>query len=159
MTVEWFVNGLQLKTGHRFKLTNDFGYIALDILYAYPEDTGTYMVRATNELGEAVTTCVISVSEKRSIIYDTNNPEGLERIQQLESHTIRGLQEVEDKAPIPPIFISQLRGTTKLVEGERAHFECRVEPSYDSNLEIEFLHNGNPLISGQFTVFTQKFTN
>lgn len=149
MTVDWLVNGMPLKTGHRFKLTNDFGYIALDILYAYPEDTGTYMVRASNHLGEAITTCVISVAAKRSIIYDTNNPEGLERIQQLESQTTRGLQEIEDRPPIPPQFSSPLRGTTKLVEGQRAHFECRVEPSYDSNLEIEFLHNGSPLISGK----------
>lgn len=150
MTVEWFVNGVPLKTGHRFKLTNDFGYIALDILYAYPEDTGTYMVRASNQVGEAVTTCVVRVAEKRSIIYDTHNPEGLERIQQLESQTIRGLQDIEDKEPIPPTFVSQLRGSTHLVEGQRAHFECRVEPSYDSNLEIEFLFNGRPLISGNF---------
>jgi hypothetical protein len=45
MTVEWFVNGVAIQTGHRFRMTNDFGYIALDILYAYPEDTGTYMIR------------------------------------------------------------------------------------------------------------------
>ncbi|CAG2164046.1 unnamed protein product [Oppiella nova] len=148
MTVEWFLNGIPLKTGHRFKLTNDFGYIALDILYVYPEDTGTYMVRATNELGEAIITCIISVLEKRSINYDTNNPEGLERIQHLERQTTRGLQEVEERPPTEPMFLSKLRGTTKLIEGERAHFECRVEPSYDPNLEIEFLRNGQPLISG-----------
>ncbi|CAG2104737.1 unnamed protein product, partial [Medioppia subpectinata] len=148
MTVEWFLNGTPLKTGHRFRLTNDFGYIALDILYAYPEDTGTYMVRATNDLGEAVITCTISVTEKRSIIYDTINPDGLERIQYLERQTPRGLQEVEERPPTEPMFLSKLKGTTRLHEGQRAHFECRVEPSYDPQLEIEFLHNGKTLISG-----------
>lgn len=47
--------------GHRFKTTYDFGFVALDILYAYPEDSGTYMCKAKNLVGEAVTTCVVSV--------------------------------------------------------------------------------------------------
>lgn len=38
LKVSWYVNGVQLKTGHRFKTTQDFGYVALDILYTYPED-------------------------------------------------------------------------------------------------------------------------
>ena len=45
----------------RFRTTHDFGYVALDILYSYPEDSGTYMCKATNEVGEAVNTCTIKV--------------------------------------------------------------------------------------------------
>jgi hypothetical protein len=58
------VNGVQLKTGHRFRSVHDFGYVSLDILYAYPEDSGTYMCKATNDVGEAVNTCTIQVSSK-----------------------------------------------------------------------------------------------
>lgn len=47
--------------GHRFRTTYDFGFVALDILYAYPEDGGTYMCRATNAAGQAVTSCSINV--------------------------------------------------------------------------------------------------
>ena len=50
--------------GHRFKTTYDFGFVALDILYAYPEDSGTYMCKAKNIAGEAVTTCIVSVDCK-----------------------------------------------------------------------------------------------
>lgn len=50
--------------GHRFKTTYDFGFVALDVLYAYPEDSGTYMCKARNAVGEAVTTCSISVDCK-----------------------------------------------------------------------------------------------
>lgn len=42
------MNGVPVKTGHRFRKTHDFGYVALDILYAYAEDSGTYMCKATN---------------------------------------------------------------------------------------------------------------
>ncbi|KAF0303160.1 Titin [Amphibalanus amphitrite] len=64
LKVEWFVNGREIKTGHRFRTTHDFGYVALDILYSYPEDSGTYMCKATNEVGEAVNTCTIKVGGK-----------------------------------------------------------------------------------------------
>ena len=62
LRVEWFVNGKSIKTGHRFRTTHDFGFVSLDILYAYPEDTGTYMCKAVNRLGEAVNTCSVEVS-------------------------------------------------------------------------------------------------
>jgi hypothetical protein len=67
LRVEWFVNGKAIKTGHRFRTTHDFGYVALDILYAYPEDTGTYMCKAVNRLGEAVNTCSVEVIGKSSV--------------------------------------------------------------------------------------------
>ena len=50
-----------LVLGHRFRTTYDFGFVALDILYAYPEDCGTYMCRASNGAGQAVTSCSINV--------------------------------------------------------------------------------------------------
>jgi hypothetical protein len=67
----------------------------------------------------------------------------------LESQKYHRREEIEERPPIRPIFTSELRGTTKLIEGQRAHFECRVEPSYDPELTVEFLHNGNPLTAGQ----------
>ena len=53
-----------LLLGHRFRTTYDFGFVALDILYAYPEDSGTYMCKATNAAGQAITTCTIKVEGK-----------------------------------------------------------------------------------------------
>jgi len=38
--------------------------VALDILYAYAEDSGTYMCKAKNAVGEAVTTCSVKVEGK-----------------------------------------------------------------------------------------------
>lgn len=62
LKIEWFLNGQRIKTGHRFRTTHDFGYVALDILYTYAEDSGTYMCKATNKLGEAVNTCTLKVA-------------------------------------------------------------------------------------------------
>lgn len=68
MTFNRFVNGVAIKTGHRFRTTHDFGYVALDILYTYPEDSGTYMCKATNLAGEAVNTCTIKVNCKYKVM-------------------------------------------------------------------------------------------
>lgn len=40
---------------------HDFGYVALNLKYVYPEDSGTYTCRAINELGEAVTSATLNV--------------------------------------------------------------------------------------------------
>jgi len=31
---------------------NDFGYVALDIMYTFPEDNGTYTCTAVNKYGQ-----------------------------------------------------------------------------------------------------------
>jgi hypothetical protein len=36
------------------------GFVSLDILYAYPEDSGEYVCRAVNDLGEDTTRATIS---------------------------------------------------------------------------------------------------
>lgn len=55
MGVHWLFNGQPLSAAHRFRPMFDFGYVALDILYAYPEDSGTYTCIAHNELGDVST--------------------------------------------------------------------------------------------------------
>ncbi|GFY64285.1 titin [Trichonephila inaurata madagascariensis] len=145
LRVEWYVNGIEIKAGHRFRTIHDFGYVALDILYSYGEDSGTYMCKAVNELGEAVTTCSVKVDARRNIYYDTQHPEGLEKIRELECRTKYQPIEVEEKPICKPYFITELQGVTEYTEGDSAHFECRVEPAHDSELKIEFFHNGKPL--------------
>lgn len=156
MQVEWFVNGVAIRTGHRFRATHDFGYVALDVLYTYPEDTGTYICKATNALGEAVNTCTINVASRKSIYLDSQHPEGWEKIRALESHThIR--PEVEEEPSIAPRFITELQGTTQLSEGQVAHLECRVEPTHDPKLRVEIFHNDKPLQSGSRYHVTSDF--
>nr|CAD7404271.1 unnamed protein product [Timema cristinae] len=147
LKIEWFVNGIAIKTGHRFRTTHDFGYVALDILYGYSEDSGTYMCKATNLVGEAVNTCTIKVGARRSIYLESQHPEGLAKIKELESQGHATRLEVEEPVPTPPRFITELRGTTDILEGQTAHFEAQVEPLHDPNLRIEFYHNGKPLPS------------
>ncbi|XP_055379031.1 titin isoform X2 [Condylostylus longicornis] len=147
LKIEWFINGKAIRAGHRFRTTHDFGYVALDILYVYGEDTGTYMCKATNLLGEAMNTCNVRVLNRRSMILDTHHPDALEKIQKLESRHQVARQVSEELPTGPPAFTTQLRGTTEINEGQNAHFEAQVTPVHDPNLRIEFYHNGKPLPS------------
>lgn len=54
--------------GHRFRTTHDFGYVALDVLYTYAEDSGTYLCKAKNKVGEAVNSCSVNVSGNASLL-------------------------------------------------------------------------------------------
>lgn len=48
---------------------HDFGYVALNMKYANPEDSGTYTCRAINELGQAVTSSSLIVQCKHYFKY------------------------------------------------------------------------------------------
>ena len=51
LRVEWRKDGVPLQASHRYKTTYDFGYVALHIVGAQPEDNGRYSVVAYNALG------------------------------------------------------------------------------------------------------------
>ena len=86
MRVEWYHNGRPISQGHRFRTTYDFGFVALDILYAYAEDSGTYMCKAINANGETVTTCSVTVEGKAGLVLDTLDQQRLTKINELEAH-------------------------------------------------------------------------
>lgn len=147
LRIEWFFNNVPLKHGHRFRTVNDFGYCALDILYAYPEDSGTYMCRAVNELGEATTTTSVVCHSKRSIFTETQHSESLRQIEQIEQPK-RARPSTPDKSFPKPHFVVPLKDFVNLQEGQSVHLETRVQPVGDPNLRVTWLRNGQPLPEG-----------
>lgn len=120
--------------------------MALTIKYVTIHDVGVYTCRAYNRAGEARTTAQLSVISKNDVIYDSQHPTGLQKIQTLEdsSRYTRQVQE-ETQVTQAPRFLGNLKGTNKIVEGQRAHFEARVEPQSDLTMKIEWYHNGKPI--------------
>lgn len=64
LRIEWYRNGKLLPTGHRYRSLFDLGYVSLDILYVYPEDSGEYICKAINDYGEDFTKATISCKSK-----------------------------------------------------------------------------------------------
>lgn len=107
----------------------NFGYVALTIKQVSIHDVGVYTCRATNALGQATTSANITVVSKNNISFDSNNPAGLEKIQNLEDIS-RYSRKADEEAQVQqkPRFLGPLKGTNKIIEGQRGHFESRVEP-------------------------------
>ncbi|MFH4985072.1 hypothetical protein AB6A40_011781 [Gnathostoma spinigerum] len=69
-------NGAPLAAASRFRPMFDFGYVALDILYARPEDSGTYTLVAKNELGQVESTLELFVGRDQTLQLEPHHPEG-----------------------------------------------------------------------------------
>lgn len=148
MRISWMCNGKPVKTGHRFRPAHEFDYVALDILCAYPEDSGVYTCSATSELGAAYTSCSLEVIEK-PLYQGSQHPSGYEKIQYLEdSARYKKSEVIEEIANIKPKFITKPKSIDRVIEGNHVHFECKLEPVTDSNLRVEWFKDGRPIIIG-----------
>lgn len=70
-------------TGHKFKPIHEFGHVALDILYTYPEDSGVYTVKAKNKHGTDSTQATIYCSPKDKVVYESQLPDDGETVKKL----------------------------------------------------------------------------
>lgn len=94
MRCEWFFNGFPLKVPNwpfavlsecklfftfqiqmilfqhssRYRMSNDFGFVSLDIDYIIADDEGEYTLRVSNEAGQAESQCQIQVGSSPSAL-------------------------------------------------------------------------------------------
>ena len=153
LRVEWYHNGRPMCAGSRIKTINDFGFVILEVANCYSRDAGTYTCRAINKHGEASVECKLFVSSKSGIVLEpqaTMKFKGLtEALQKLEEDKYRKeTVPQEEEKPCPPRFVTELQDIHDLVEGQPAHFDCRVEPVGDPTMRIEWFHNGMPVNAG-----------
>lgn len=85
MVVDWLLNDQPLYVGSRISSQNDFGFITLSIKGVIPEDSGTYTVRAKNELGEDTRQCTVTINGEESILSVTQHEDSLSKIEYLEN--------------------------------------------------------------------------
>ncbi|MFH4979231.1 hypothetical protein AB6A40_005940, partial [Gnathostoma spinigerum] len=155
LRVEWYHNGQPLSNGHRFRTTHDFGYISLDILYAFPEDSGEWTCVAINELGEARTTSSFSVAGRQVILDESQHPTSWQRIQEIEAPKAPQPEAPELVAPAPK-FVKPMESVER-IEGQPAHFETRVTPITDPKMRITWFKDGAPLANGNRFHLTSDF--
>lgn len=145
MKVEWYHNNKPLKSGSRFTETNNFGFVALDILSCLPEDSGTYTCRAVNALGEAVTSATAAVHTRKAIYTESQHQGTLHRLNHLEDSSRHQRQSVlEENITQAPVFTLPIRDI-RVAENQAIHFEARLIPVGDPKLKVEWLRNGVPL--------------
>ncbi|KAL3105626.1 hypothetical protein niasHT_021729 [Heterodera trifolii] len=155
LVVEWFFDGQPLPNGHRFRKVHDFGYVSLDILYAFDADSGEYKCVASNELGQAESNVQLQIAPKGSLFTDPQHEQSWQRIQELEAPK-EAAPEEEPPAPEAPAFAGQLPSLER-VEGQPAHFETRVTPINDNKLQVQWFKDGQPLPDSNRFAFTKDF--
>ena len=141
------LDGKPLEASSRITNFFNFGYVALTIKFITIHDRGVYTCVARNALGEASTAAKLTVISKQDILLDTQHPEGLEKIRYLEEDSrYARKEETTTTVSIKPRFLGPLKGTNKIVEGQKAHFEIRLEPQSDPNLVVEWYFNGRVIM-------------
>jgi len=146
LTVEFLHNNQPLASGHRTKLVHNFGFISLDILDAKFEDAGVWTCLCRNDLGSCQSSCEILVKRLQNLILDSQHPSSLPIIHQLEAPKPEK-SGLPDKVYGQPNFTVVLKDLTRL-EGQSAHFETRLVPVDDPKMQLDWFHNGRPLILG-----------
>ena len=141
-TLSRVADGKPLEASSRITTFFNFGYVALTIKSITIHDRGVYTCVARNALGEASTQAQLTVVTKKDVLLESQHPQGLEKIRYLEddSRYARSVKE-ETTISIKPRFLGPLKGTNKIVEGQRAHFEIRLEPMNDPNMKVEWYFN------------------
>jgi hypothetical protein len=156
LSVKWFHNDHELASGHRFRITHEFGYVALDILYTYPEDEGEYVCKAFNDLGEDITRCELKCKELPAIQLENQVPKGMKKSEylvQMEAAMKKYTQEIflteddvyDSEKRQPPRFVTQIQSVTDLVEMQATKFECQLAPVGDPYMKVEWFFNGKAL--------------
>jgi titin len=158
LKVVWYQNGKLLSKGTRINTVHDFGCVSLDITGLRSSDEGVYECKATNSLGEAVTTASCKVFAKGSLLLDSQHPEGMRKITELERTKVTRRQVSDDQQAFEkPAFVTPLSGTDMVAEGQQAHMECRVVPLGDSSMKFQWFKNGEALQMGSRFHVTQDF--
>ena len=58
----WYVNGVAIRPSQRHKISYENGVVTLVIFNAQPQDSGEYILKAKNDLGETTCKTVLTIS-------------------------------------------------------------------------------------------------
>lgn len=89
---------------------------------------------------------------KSALILESQQPESLEKIQQLEDMSRYQRTYIEETTTQAPVFTQPMKNL-QLVENQSAHFECRLIPVGDTKLKVEWFHNGIAIMPGKHNKF------
>lgn len=145
LRTEWFKNDVPLQASNRISYVHDFGFVSLDIKQITRQDEGVYTCKASNNLGQAVTSARLIVGPEQIAVLD--NDEQLQKLRYLEdkSQYDRRVEE-EVSVKTKPVFITELQTARKeAFEGGSCHLEARIEPYPDNTMKISWEKDGRSI--------------
>uniref|UniRef100_A0A8C4R8C1 Ig-like domain-containing protein n=1 Tax=Eptatretus burgeri TaxID=7764 RepID=A0A8C4R8C1_EPTBU len=97
IVVEWLHDGRPIQAANRVRMICEFGYCSLIYDVAYPRDSGVISCIASNVYGSDRTSTTLLVKEEKSLVEETQLPEGqrgVQRLRELERSTAAALAAV-----------------------------------------------------------------
>ncbi|XP_072048210.1 kettin homolog [Amphiura filiformis] len=154
LEVQWLRNGAPIEAGSKYILQFEFGIASMHIKWPFAQDSGVITCRAKNLSGVDETQANFVCQGKEAIVLKSQLSKemqaGIQRTLDLDEE--RGLPvtlpDVPETFPAPK-FTHPL-SNVEIAEGSDAHFTCRVEPSNDPKLKIEWLRNGQPIEGSKY---------
>eukprot|EP00106_Octopus_bimaculoides_P016754 XP_014784196.1 PREDICTED: titin-like isoform X3 [Octopus bimaculoides] len=123
--VLWFRGTEQMINSNVFKISTEHNISILDIMEAYPEDSGPYSVLVQNPAGEARSSCQLTIEQ----IYSSTGEEMS--------------QSSTDVEPVKPFFSQLLQATAEVIEGSRVRLDCIIVGNPEP--EVIWYHNDKPV--------------
>uniref|UniRef100_UPI00358F2F78 titin-like n=1 Tax=Myxine glutinosa TaxID=7769 RepID=UPI00358F2F78 len=134
IVVEWLHDGRPIQAANRVRMVCEFGYCSLIYDVAYPRDSGVISCIASNLYGSDRTSATLVVKEEKSLVEETQLPEGqrgVQRLRDLERSTAAALAAVAAVTEDVPLEnekpqIVMHPEPCRLHESEQARYRCRV---------------------------------
>lgn len=145
MKVDWLKDGQPVAASSRITTFFNFGYVALTIKQVSALDAGRYSCVASNKCGRADTSANMTTVSAMDAEIQSKTWSSIQQMEESKKMTQTMTMPDYEPRTVPPKFVSQLKGTNVILEGQKAHFECRLEPQNDPNLRVQWLHNGTEL--------------
>merc|ERR1719402_887291 len=142
MNVQWLKDGQPVEASSRITSFFNFGYVALTVKQVALHDQGTYACVASNAAGRAETKAQLRCNGRADAEFQSRS---WESCQMMENRKVETHMEIEQEVTSAPRFVSALKGTNVVLEGQKAHFECRVEPQNDPKMQVQWYFNGQAL--------------
>ena len=142
MNVQWLKDGQPVEASSRITSFFNFGYVALTVKQVALHDQGTYSCVASNAAGRAETKAQLRCNGRADAEFQSKS---WESVQKMESRKVETHMEIQQEVTSAPRFVSALKGTNVVLEGQKAHFECRVEPQNDPKMSVQWYFNGQVL--------------
>ena len=143
MNVQWLKDGQPVEASSRITSFFNFGYVALTVKQVALHDQGTYACVASNAMGRVETKAQLRCNGKADPEFQNKSWESVQKIEQ--KFESKSHMEIHQEVTSAPRFVSALKGTNVVLEGQKAHFECRVEPQNDAKMTVQWFFNGQSL--------------
>jgi len=157
LSVRWYRNDEELVSGGRMRISHEYGHAALHIFYTHPEDEGSYVCRATNELGEDMTEANLICRPLPHLQFQLpafEDPDESVQISLVKEAAarhgirakLRGDEIYQEGLSQPPKFLLNMEHYPKLLAGQGATLETFVVPVGDPDMRLEWFLNKEPLL-------------